>query len=121
MAITFVGSDSKNQPSGTNDMTMVLPTHQADDFAVIYGKMDAGGGFGNLDIGTATGWTTTRIHDDVTGPRDSVRALSAGVLTGPSQMTLDAGAASSGRRHSSLPSATSNATAISCSPSRAWV
>ena len=53
-AITFVGGDMDREASNTNDLTFVLPTHQADDFAIV----TVGSQFtDNATISTnATGW-----------------------------------------------------------------
>lgn len=60
--ITFVGSDSQ-QHGSTASLTMVLPTTQVDDFAIMLGMVDDD--VEELSISSATGWTEERV--DVIG------------------------------------------------------
>lgn len=88
--VTFVGSDSAQQGSNTTSITLTLPTHQADDFAVAYGRADEAGTVPVLDISTA-GWTLLHNANPTTG-RDRVeyvwyRRFTSGSETNPT-MTI---------------------------------
>ena len=74
MAITFVGSDLNQTNSGTANLALTLPTHQADDFGIIYGRADEQGTVPVLGIAVATGWTELR-NDNPTSGRDRVEYI----------------------------------------------
>lgn len=89
MTITFVGSDSAEAGSGTADMTLTLPSHQADDFAIAYGRSDDD--VPVLAISTA-GWTELDQRSP-TSDRDRSEAVffrrfTSGSETNPT-MTID--------------------------------
>ncbi len=68
MAITYVGGDYRRSFGGDADpLTMVLPTHAADDFAILVAKSDASGHI--LALTVATGWTEIPASpwDDTSG------------------------------------------------------
>lgn len=68
--VTFVGSASAQQGSNTTSITLTLPAHQADDFALAYGRADEAGTVPVLDISTA-GWTLLHNANPTSG-RDRV-------------------------------------------------
>lgn len=69
MAITFLGADSAAKAAGSSTaMNVTLPSHQADDFAIIVaGYRTAGGLSQTMAIGTASGWSELRNDSVTTG------------------------------------------------------
>ena len=67
MAITNVGAASGNSQT-TGDITLTLPTHQADDFAVlVVNEVEGGNPKPSHSINTATGWTKHRTDNGIAG------------------------------------------------------
>lgn len=84
MPITFVGSDKGDNGANTVALTMNLPTHQADDFAVIIAYNDNQDTVATWSITGASGYTKHR-EDQHTGGRDRNVAIFYKKLTSSSE------------------------------------
>lgn len=68
MAITLVGTfETDKLTSESGNLVMTLPSHQADDFAVIFAHENDTGTDPDLSIAVATGWTEHRTDNAIPG------------------------------------------------------
>jgi hypothetical protein len=84
MAITFVGSDVGQQGANTTAITLTLPSHQADDVAIVFCNADESGTVPSWSETASSGWEKLR-EDNPTIGRDRVTAVFAKRLTSGSE------------------------------------
>ena len=84
--ITYVGGDLVDSNSGT-DLALTLPSHQADDFAIIFCIGDEISGIGTWSITVASGWTELFSFNHTAGRDRDVacfyKKLTSGSETNP--------------------------------------
>jgi len=83
MTITFVGSDSGEDSGGAN-ITLTLPTHEDEDFGLIYARADEAGTVSVLAVTSASGWTEL-FSENPTSGRDRVEYMFYKVFTSDSE------------------------------------
>ena len=66
-AITFIGGDTDFQLANTTSLTVVWPSHQADDVGIICAKEDEAGTVPVLAVTVATGYTLILNDNDISG------------------------------------------------------
>lgn len=71
--IEYVGG-AVNDSSASNTLSLTLPTHQENDFAIVYCRADEAGAIASWTETTAGGWTKLR-EDNFTEGRDRVEAI----------------------------------------------
>jgi len=87
MPISYVGGDINESSSFTvpESLSLTLPTHQADDFGIIYAFADAGSTVPVLSVVTASGWTTLVDNEEHTPGRDRVNFVAYKKFTSSSE------------------------------------